>query len=283
MLACTRMNRAAIVGCVLIVFAAGCATRGSVRQVGEDVRAVQSEVAALRQSQEDLTRRLTEMTNANRAALTKADQLQSSITALRADVDRLNARAQATDAAIKDVQATIAVRASTPPPAAAPPAAAPPASPPPAGPPPAALEPPRQPKQTRTTSAEASFTAGLKNFREHEYGQAVLDFLDVVTKHPGHELASTAQYLIGEAYYLQHDYRQAIVEFQRAVDWKPAHPKLPDALLKVGLCHSRLREAKQAQVAWRRIVREYPESPAADEARTLLAGKKSAYPSARYR
>jgi tol-pal system protein YbgF len=269
------MNRAAIVGCVLIVLAAGCATRGSVRQVGEDVRAVQSEVAALRQSQEDLSRRLTEMTNANRAALAKADQLQSSITALRADVDRLSARAQATDTAIKDVQATLAVRASAPPPP--PPAAAPPAAPQPAP------EPPRQTKQTRTTSAEASFTAGLKNFREHEYGQAVLDFLDVVTKHPGHELASTAQYLIGEAYYLQHDYRQAIAEFQRAVDWKPPHPKVPDALLKVGLSHSRLREAKQAQVAWRRIVREYPESPAADEARTLLAGKKSQYPSARHR
>jgi tol-pal system protein YbgF len=281
MLACTRMNRAAIVGCVLIVLAAGCATRGSVRQVGEDVRAVQSEVAALRQSQEDLTRRLTEMTNANRAALTKADQLQSSITALRADVDRLNARAEATDAAIKDVQATLAVRATAPPPP--PPAAPPPPGPPPVAAPQSAPEPARQTKQTRTSSAEASFTAGLKNFREHEYGQAVLDFLDVVTKHPGHELASTAQYLIGEAYYLQHDYRQAIAEFQRAVDWKPSHPKIPDALLKVGLCHSRLREAKQAQVAWRRIVREYPDSPAADEARTLLAGKKSPYPSARHR
>ena len=270
------MNRAAIVGCVLISLAAGCATRGSVHQVGEDVRAVQSEVAALRQSQEDLARRLTEMTSANRAALAKADQLQLSITALRADVDRLNARAQATDAAIKDVQAALAVRDSAPPPPA-------PAAPRPAGPPPVALEPTRQTKPTRTTSAEASFTAGLKNFREHEYGQAVLDFLDVVTKHPGHELASTAQYLIGEAYFLQHDYRQAIAEFQRAVDWKPPHPKVPDALLKVGLSYSRLREAKQAQVVWRRIVREYPESPAADEARTLLAGKKSPSPSARHR
>ena len=258
------MSRAAIVACVLTLLA-GCASRGSVRQVGEDLRGVQGEVGALRQSQEDLSQRLIEMANANRTAQTKTEQLQASIAALRADVERLSAKAQATDAAIKDVQATLAVRASAPPPALASPPA------------------PEPPKQSRSSSAENSFTAGLTNFRHREYGQAVLDFLEVVTKHPGHELASTAQYLIGEAYYLQHDYRQAIAEFQRAVDWKPPHPKIPDALLKIGLCHSRLREAKQAQGAWRRIVREYPESPAADEARTLLAGKKSPSPSARRR
>jgi TolA-binding protein len=103
----------------------------------------------------------------------------------------------------------------------------------------------------------------------------------VVTKHPRHELASTAQYLIAEAYYLQRDYRQALAEFQRTIEWSVPHPKIADLLLKAGLCHRHLRESMEAQLAWRRVVREFPEAPAAEEARVLLAGKKSPPPSVR--
>ena len=265
------MNRGTVVACVFGLLVAGCATRGSVRQVGEDLRALQGEVGALRQSQEDLSRRLAEMANANRTAQPRTDQLAASVTALKADVERLtakvqatDAKVQATDAAVKDVRETLAVRASAPPPA--------PAPPPPA---------PEPAKPARVSSAEDAFTAGLANFRNREYGQAVLDFLDVVTKHPRHELASTAQYLIAEAYYLQRDYRQALAEFRRTIEWPVPHPKVADSLLKAGLCHSRLSESMEAQIAWRRVVREFPEAPAAEEARVLLAGKKSPSPSAR--
>jgi tol-pal system protein YbgF len=267
---------AAAVACVFSLLLAGCATRGSVRQVGDDVRGVQSdlqgvrsdvrgvqgEVAALRQAQEDTSRRITELANASRAAQPRTDQLAASIASVKADVERLSAKQQATDAAVQEVKETLAVRAAAPPP-----------------PPPA----PEAAKPARVSSAEDAFTAGLRNFRNREYGQAVLDFLDVVTKHPRHELASTAQYLIGEAYYLQHDYRQALVEFQRTVEWPAPHPKTADALLKIGLCHSRLGEPMEAQIAWRRVMRQFPVAPAAQEARTLLSGKKSTAPSARRR
>ena len=257
------MNRGTAVACVFALLAAGCATRGSVRQVGEDLRSLQGEIGALRQSQEDLSRRLAEMASVNRTALPRTDQLAASIAAVKVDVERLTAKVQATAAAVKDVKETLAVRAAAPRPDPAP-------APEPA-------------KPVRVSSAEDAFTAGLRNFRNREYGQAVLDFLDVVTKHPRHELASTAQYLIGEAYYLQHDYRQALAEFQRTVEWPVPHPKTADALLKIGLCHSRLREPMEAQIAWRRVVRQFPEAPAAEEARTLLSGKKSTSSSARRR
>jgi tol-pal system protein YbgF len=253
-----------VLPCVLALLVAGCAGRGTVRQLADDVHAVQSEVGALRQSQEDMSRRLTEMASANRTASARTAELQSSVTGLKADVERLTAKVQATDAALKTVNEALARATAT--------TAAPVASPPPPPAPPPAPDPPRA---RRVGSAESAFAAGLSNFRKREYGQAVLDFLDVVTKHPKHELASTSQYWIGEAYYLQRDYRQALIEFERAAEWAAPHPKAPDALLKAGLCHSQLRESTQAQQAWRRVVREFPESPAADEARRLLEGKKS--------
>jgi len=130
-----------------------------------------------------------------------------------------------------------------------------------------------RPRAAPPQPAEASFAAGVTNFRNREYGQAVLDFLDVVAKHPSHELASAAQYWIGEAYYQQRDYRQALVEFRRSADWPAPNGKAADALVRTGLCYQNLRESAQAQTAWRRVVREFPGSPAAEEARLLLAGK----------
>ena len=255
------MNRVAVVACMSAVLVAGCATSGTVRQLAEEVRADQSELGALRQSQEDLSRRLTEMASANRAASARVAELQASVTAVKADLERLTAKVQATEGALKTVNEALARHAAA---AVTPPPAAP--EPPPV---------PDPPRARRTGSAESAFASGLSNFRKREYGQAVLDFLDVVTKNPRHELASTSQYWIGEAYYLQHDYRQALIEFERAAEWSAPHPKVPDALLKAGLCHRQLRESTQAQHAWRRVVREFPESPAAEEARLLLGGKRS--------
>jgi tol-pal system protein YbgF len=263
------MIRRMAIACVFAVLATGCATRGAVYQTAEDLRALQSEVGALRQSQEDLSRRLNEMTSANRAANARAEQLQASIAAVKADVERLTTRVQATEGAVKAVNEAVARSTAAP--------AAAPAPPPPASPRPA----PDPPKSKGIGSAESAFAAGLSNFRNREYGQAVLDFLDVVTKHPSHELASTSQFWIGEAYYLQHDYRQALSEFERAIEWPAPNPKVADALLKAGVCYSHLREPTQARHAWRRVVREFPDSPAAAEARILLDGRKSPASSAR--
>ena len=131
------------------------------------------------------------------------------------------------------------------------------------------------PRETRAGSVENAYAAGLANFRAREYGQAILDFLDLVAKHPEHPLVPSAQYWIGEAYYVQHDYRQALVEFQKVIDWGLANPKMADALLKTGLCYHNLRETSRAREAWQRVLREFPGTPAAVQARTLLSSLRS--------
>jgi tol-pal system protein YbgF len=248
------MNRATVVACVVSALVTGCATHAAVRQVAQDLETVHAEVGLLRQAQDDLSRRLAEMATDARAAQAKTVELQATIAATATAVERLTARVEATDEAVeqaRDALAAAVAAAATPPP------------------PPAAV--PQHPTEHRAGSVETAYAAGLKNFRNREYGQAILDFLDVVTKHPAHALAPTAQYWIGEAYYLQHDYRQALVEFQRVIDWGPPNLKVAEALVKTGLCYSNLREEGRAQQAWRRVLREFPETPAADEARTLLA------------
>src|SRR5262245_3087030 len=147
-------------------------------------------------------------------------------------------------------------------PQAVPPESVPPGSVPP--PPPA----PPAPAASRAGNPEQEYNAALATFRSREHGQAVLDFLDFIAKHPKHPLAGNAQYWIGEAYWTQRDYRQALVEFEKVSEYGPG--KAPDALVKIGLCHARLRDASRAEQAWQRWIREYPKSEPAGLAQSLL-------------
>jgi tol-pal system protein YbgF len=258
------MNRATVVACVVAALTSGCATRAAVYQVSDDVKTVRAEVGFLRQVQEALARQLADVSTTAQAARAKNLELEATLVATIADLDRLVTRLEATDEAVKRITDSVVVSGA---------AAVPPSVPPPAvG--------PERPRENPVGSAENTYAAGLANFRGREYGQAVLDFLDVVTKHPAHALAPSAQYWIAEAYYVQHDYRQALIEFQRVVDWGPPNSKVAEALVKSGLCYRNLREAGRAQEAWRRVVREFPESPAAEQARALLAQRS---PSSNFR
>jgi tol-pal system protein YbgF len=127
---------------------------------------------------------------------------------------------------------------------------------------------PPAPAASRGGNPEQEYNAALATFRSREHGQAVLDFIDFIAKHPKHPLAGNAQYWIGEAYWAQRDYRQALVEFEKVSEYGPG--KAPDALVKIGLCHARLRDASRAEQAWQRVIREYPKSDAAGLARSLL-------------
>jgi tol-pal system protein YbgF len=122
----------------------------------------------------------------------------------------------------------------------------------------------------RAESPEHAYAAALATFRAREHGQAVLDFLDVIAKHPRHPLAANAQYWIGEAYYVQRDYRQALAEFQKVPEVAPGSAKAADALLKIGLCQRNLRDEARARQTWQRVVRDFPQSEAAIKARGFL-------------
>ena len=250
------MIRATAVACLLLgILSSGCATRGSVRQVAADVKAVRAELALLRQAQEGLSARFGDLGAAAKMSRETTDGLQRALTTTAADLARVSARMDAAEEAIKQMQESVASYAA---------AVAPPPAP----------SPPEPPSDNRVGSAENTYAAALANFRAREYGQAILDFVDVITKHPKHPLAPSAQFWIGEAYYRQHDYRQALSEFQKVIDWESPNPKLPDALVQAGLCYGNLREESRARDAWQRVVREFPDSPAAAEARRLLVSSR---------
>ena len=230
------------------------------REVAADVNVLRSELARLRQAQDALAAQLGDLSSSTKTSGASVDQAQRAVTTVAADMTRVTARLDAAEDAIKQVKESMAAATVAP--------SAPPL------PVPAAVAIPDPSRDNRPGSPESSYAAALASFRAREYGQAILDFIDVVRKHPRHPLAPSAQFWIGEAYYRQHDYRQALTEFQKLLEWDAPNPKVPDALLKAGLCYGNMRDESRALEAWRRVVREFPDSPAAGEARRLLASAR---------
>ena len=251
------MHRALVALAVIALLATGCASRGSVRRVQDELASVRADLTELRHSQELTTRELARTLGDVRVLDARNAELQTALREQGAEVSRLRARLDTADQELRETRSLIAAQPPVRPPA--PPAAAP-----------APVSPPPRPEAARPDNAEQVYAAAMAAFRAREHGQAVLDLLDFIAKYPEHPLAANAQYWIGEAYYVQRDYRQALVEFQRVLEMAPTSPKAADALLKIGLSYTNLRENSRAQQAWQRVVRDYPASESAGKARALL-------------
>ena len=119
-------------------------------------------------------------------------------------------------------------------------------------------------------SAEELFDRGMESFRAGELGQAVLDFEEFADKHPGHPLAPSAEFWIGEAYFRSRDFEQAAQKYQKAIDLAPTGERAPDALLRLGLALRSLHREDRARDVWARLLRDFPDSEAALRARVVL-------------
>ena len=239
---------------------------------------MRAELTDLRQAQEATALGLARTTAEGRALPPMIAEVAAVLKERSDEVARLRARVEAIEAEARAAKspppppAPVAPAPVAPPPApvAKPPAAVARVVPPPVKPPPAPRgERPRE-APARAESAEQAYAAALATFRAREHGQAVLDFLDFIAKHPRHPLVANAQYWIGEAYYVQRDYRQALAEFQKVQEVAPGSAKAADALLKIGLCQRNLRDEARARQTWQRVVRDFPHSEAAIKARGFL-------------
>ena len=256
---------------IVALLATGCATRASYHRMRTDVAALRGEVTDLRQAQEATSRELARTSAESRALDARLTELDKAHKDAVAEVAALRARLEAGETEARDAKAAAPPPSTTARPTG--PAVERPRELAPLEP--AARAPEPRGPAPRVENPEQAYSAALATFRAHEYGQAVLDFVDFIAKHPGHRLVGNAQYWIGEAYYVQRDYRQALVEFQKVLDVAPSSPKVADALLKMGFCHRALHDENRARQTWDRVEKDYPKSEAAVKARALLRGKTS--------
>jgi tol-pal system protein YbgF len=117
----------------------------------------------------------------------------------------------------------------------------------------------------------AEYQAAFDLLKSGKYEEARAGFEAFLASHPTHELASNAQYWLGEVAYVGRDYEAALKAFGKVLSDYPQARKAPDALLKTGYCQYEMKRYPQARATLVRLTQEYADAPAARDAAERLA------------
>jgi tol-pal system protein YbgF len=129
---------------------------------------------------------------------------------------------------------------------------------------------PSTPDTTSSIIPKTLYDSALEDIRSEKYALAESRFLSFLMQYPSHELASNAQYWLGEAAYGQKKFDLAISEFEKVVKNYPKSPKIPASLLKIGLTQIEAGKKKEGIQILNNLIKTYPNSPEANTAREKL-------------
>lgn len=119
-----------------------------------------------------------------------------------------------------------------------------------------------------------AYESALGLFKVGNYQGAIAGFQDFMKSYPSGNLASSAQYWIGNAYFALHDFKASIAAQQKLVSQYPASQKVPDAMLNIASSQQELGDSVSARKTLEELVAKYPISPAAELAQKRLGNLK---------
>ena len=120
-------------------------------------------------------------------------------------------------------------------------------------------------------SSDTLYQNALRDFTTGKYDLARQEFGDYVLHFPSTDLASNAQFYLGEISYAQADYKDAIAQYNLVLANYPQSYKLAAALLKKGFAELEMGMKATGTKDLRELVRRFP---GADEARRAQAKLK---------
>ena len=184
-----------------------------------------------------------------------SDNLQETL----ARMGKLNQQLTDTQNAIQGIDAKLA--SSAPPPVAAAPGAG--AGPAPGGLPPASGIPSASAGNSNLPpsappSADLLYSNGLRDLNGKKYDLASQEFTDYLKYYGNSDLASNAQFYLGEMFFAQQQYDQAIDAYSKVIGNYPKSFKLAPAHLKRALALISLGEKSSGVSELRMVVKTYP-------------------------
>ena len=127
----------------------------------------------------------------------------------------------------------------------------------------------------RDAAAEkTAYEASLNQFKVGNYQAAIAGFQTFMVNFPNSQLVPSAQYWVGNAYYALRDYKVAIAAQEKVVASWPENAKASDALLNIASSQVELGDQKSARETLRVLITKYPNSPAAEQAKQRLGGRR---------
>ncbi|MGB8473762.1 MAG: tol-pal system protein YbgF, partial [Candidatus Acidiferrum sp.] len=119
-------------------------------------------------------------------------------------------------------------------------------------------------------SADMLYSNGLRDITSGKYDLARQEFQDYLKYYSTTDLASNAQFYLGEIAYSQKQYQDAVSEYDKVLTAYPKSFKLAPALLKKGLALIELGQKTSGVRDLREVVRRYPGTEEERRARSKL-------------
>jgi tol-pal system protein YbgF len=119
-------------------------------------------------------------------------------------------------------------------------------------------------------SADTLYSNGLRDITSGKYDLARQEFQDYLKYYGDTDLASNAQFYLGEIAYSQRSYEQAVAEFDRVLTNYPKSFKLAPARLRKGMSLIELGQKTAGVRELREVVKRYPGTEEERKARAKL-------------
>jgi tol-pal system protein YbgF len=119
-------------------------------------------------------------------------------------------------------------------------------------------------------SADTLYSNGLRDITSGKYDLARSEFTDYLKYYGDTELASNAQFYLGEIAYSQKQYEQAIAEFDKVLNNYPKSFKLAPARLRKGMALIELGQKNPGIRELREVIKRYPGTDEERRARAKL-------------
>src|SRR5215813_12696359 len=119
-------------------------------------------------------------------------------------------------------------------------------------------------------SADTLYSNGLRDITSGKYDLARQEFQDYLKHYSDTDLASNAQFYLGEIAYSQHNYDQAVQEYDRVLTNYPKSFKLAPAHLKKGMALIEQGQKQAGVRELREVVKRYPGTEEERRARAKL-------------
>ncbi|MBS1841365.1 MAG: tol-pal system protein YbgF [Acidobacteria bacterium] len=119
-------------------------------------------------------------------------------------------------------------------------------------------------------SADTLYSNGYRDLQSGKYDLSHQEFLDYLKYYGDTDLASNAQFYLGEIAYAQKQYSDAIAQYEKVLTNYPKSFKLAPARLKKGMAQLELGQKTQGIRELREVVRRYPGTEEERRARAKL-------------
>ena len=119
-------------------------------------------------------------------------------------------------------------------------------------------------------SADTLYSNGLRDITSGKYDLARTEFQDYLHYYGDTDLASNAQFYLGEIAYSQHQYDVAVQEYDKVLSSYPKSFKLAPARLKKGMALLELGQKNPGVRELREVVKRYPGTEEERRARAKL-------------